>query len=272
MKKRTFVLWRKVLIRVAICLAIFGIFFLYFQTSAFTIKNYDIQGVDEIYKQVLINRFRELEPEKILKILPGNSIFSYHRRAMSRIVHDTLPNTASLSIFPPSLHTIRVVVTPYKPMFRKSERQAITSTGVVYKEIHDISRLPTLESASSSFITSELLSSMSNLYPKITATLFPVASVYVDENKDIHLRGGQHMSEVIVDGNGDIDKAWSNLLSAIDTEPLKSKLATNKNALQYLDTRFGNKVFYRFTNEEVKSIIDHDNNNNAISTATTTTH
>jgi hypothetical protein len=41
-------------------------------------------------------------------------------------------------------------------------------------------------------------------------------------------------------------KVWSTLVSAIDTDPLKSKLSENRNGLQYLDVRYGNKVFYRF--------------------------
>jgi hypothetical protein len=67
----------------------------------------------------------------------------------------------------------------------------------------------------------------------------------------------------------DIKKVWSNLVSAIDTEPLKSKLANSKNKLEYLDTRFGNKVFFKFTNEGKTIIMP---TYEATSTATTTVH
>ena len=45
----------------------------------------------------------------------------------------------------------------------------------------------------------------------------------------------------------DQKKVWSTLVSALDTDPLKTKLATDKGKLEYLDVRYGNKVFYRFS-------------------------
>ena len=72
--------------------------------------------------------------------------------------------------------------------------------------------------------------------------------ISIDESDDVHVKNQETGSEVIFTGRDDVDKVWSNIVSAIDTEPLKSKLATKKNTLQYLDARFGNKVFYKFTN------------------------
>ena len=60
-------------------------------------------------------------------------------------------------------------------------------------------------------------------------------------------------------GIADTDKVWSNIVSAIDTDPLKSKLLNNKDKLEYLDARFGNKVFFKFTNDGKTAIIpSHD--------------
>ena len=78
-------------------------------------------------------------------------------------------------------------------------------------------------------------------------------------------------SEVIFAKSDDVDKIWSNIVSAIDTEPLKSKLEKDKSFLQYLDARFGNKVFYKFTNSQAGDIIQSTSNSpHATSTATTT--
>lgn len=268
MKRRTYVLWKRILTRGLILFFILGIFALYFKSSVFSIRTYDIQGVDDIRAATLMIKFKEIENERIWKIFPGNSIFTYHRKAIKRIINETLPNTASLSIFPPSFHTLRVVITSHQPIFKKNNTEAITSDGTVYKEINDISNLPTLEIASSSLITPKILISISTIYPKISASIFPVTHIYFDENRDVHIKGGAHMSDVIIDGTADMDKVWSNLVSAIDTDPLKSKLELHKDSLEYLDARFGNKVFYKFTNANSNAIITHDNATTSTATST----
>jgi hypothetical protein len=265
MKRRTLVLWKRILTRFAVVLSLLCIIFLYWGTHFFSIENYDIVGADEIQKEILIKKFKDIEQEKILKIFPGNSIFTYHRRAIRRITLEVLPNSQSISIYPPSFKTLRIIITPYTPLFRKSLTEGITHKGVIYKEIHDIHDLPLLLVASSSQMTGVLLDTIGNIYPKITTSLFPVTSIYVDEYNDVHIKGGTHMSEVIFNADDDVEKVWSTLVSAIDTDPLKGKLISEKDSLKYLDARFGNKVFYRFTNEHGEAIIQ---NNNATSTAT----
>jgi hypothetical protein len=226
--------------------------------------------VDDFHKELLLKEFQSISNEPVARILPGNSIFTYHRKAIQRIVYDMLPNTESLSIYPPTFHTLTIKVIAYKPMFRKEGVQAITSDGVVYKEINDISKLPSIKTASSSSILSEnILHLIESIYSKVDASLFTVGSILVDENNDIHIKSKEHESQVIFSSTDAAGIIWSNIVSAIDTEPLKSKLATEKEALLYLDVRFGNKVFYRFTNDKDTAIIHPTY---ATTTATTTTH
>jgi hypothetical protein len=74
-------------------------------------------------------------------------------------------------------------------------------------------------------------------------------------------------STLILAQNPDFKKVWSNLVSALDTDPLKTKMSQGKNNLMYVDLRFGNKVFYKFTNVSTAGIID---SSYATTTATTT--
>ena len=153
MKRRTFVLWKKIVTRTGIILAIIGIVYVFFATSLFSITDYTIVGVDETRSALLEKKFNEIGHERIWKIFPGDSIFSYHRKAIQRIIHEILPNTDSVSIYPPSPHTLTISVTPYVPLFKKDERHAITREGVVYTEVHDLATLPVLRVVSSSQIT-----------------------------------------------------------------------------------------------------------------------
>ena len=102
--------------------------------------------------------------------------------------------------------------------------------------------------------------------------IFPVHMILVDTNGDIFLKDTDDKYTLKVVLSADFNKTWSTLVSAIDTDPLKSKLLNNKNNLEYLDARFGNKVFYKFTNDKKTDIIAKSKNTfyEATTTATST--
>ncbi len=45
--------------------------------------------------------------------------------------------------------------------------------------------------------------------------------------------------------------AWITFISAIDAEPLKTKLKNDFKNLEYIDLRFSNKIFYKFRNKDI---------------------
>jgi hypothetical protein len=158
-----------------------------------------------------------------------------------------LPNTKSVSISPTSLHTLRIKVESHAPIFKINEKEAITKEAIVYTEIEDISNLSTLSFTSTSTITPDLISKIIDIIPKVSASIFEIKSININEYNDIYLQGNlNNKSSIILSETSDVKKVWSNLVSAIDTEPLKSKLIKQKDKLEYLDTRFGNKVFYKY--------------------------
>lgn len=46
--------------------------------------------------------------------------------------------------------------------------------------------------------------------------------------------------------DADFNKVLENLEASLSTEPLKSKFANNYSSLEYIDLRFGNKVYFKF--------------------------
>lgn len=248
-----------------------GIFYVYFQTGFLTIRTYKIIGVEDKYQKVLINRFNLVGNQKLYKFLPGNRVISYHLNDIKSIVKEVLPNTSSVSAIPVGLHSLEISVNSYSPLFKVGDNQAITKDGVIYTEIHDVTFFPALTYASSSVVNAQILSQISDILPKVTAALFKVQSINIDDNSDIYLTNTISSSTIRVPSSASMEKIWSNLVSAIDTEPLKSKLEKEKNHLEYLDTRFGNKVFYKFTNATSTAIIPSHDTTTTISTSTATT-
>ncbi len=267
MKRKTFNKILKIFFILIVLSFLGGIFYLYFNTGFFTIHNYEIIGVKNEYISTLQKKFELLDKQKLYKVLPGNRVISYHSKDIKSVIREVLPNTATVSILPISFHTLRISVTTYTPLFKTGDHQAITKDAIIYTEMRDINELPLFTFATSSNITPQILSQVSDIITKVSATIFPVQLINVNEYSDIYLRKTDNGSAVILSATSDIKKVWSNLVSAIDTEPLKSKLETEKDRLEYLDTRFGNKVFYKFTNDNKTSIIG----NYATTTSSTTT-
>jgi hypothetical protein len=115
-----------------------------------------------------------------------------------------------------------------------------------------------------------------SLIEKIQPVLFPVRAVLLDKEGDVTFFNENGSSFIKFSSASDSDKVWSNLVSAIDTEPLKGKLEKNKTDLLYLDIRFGNKVFYKFahdtfTKQSGTAIIGNNDATSTVSTESTST-
>jgi predicted nucleic acid-binding Zn ribbon protein len=79
---------------------------------------------------------------------------------------------------------------------------------------------------------------------------------WLDENND----GNMALSAELVTGpriifkmNSDFNKLVENLQTALTTEPLQSEFKDKYSSLLYIDLRFGNKIYYKFSTENTVS-------------------
>lgn len=258
MRRRTYLLWKKILARLVLLFCILGVFYIYFFTHAFTIQSISLVGVPDVQAQAIRGKAYELSKRKVAYILPGNRVLSFHKKELRNYIQEVLPNSQSISIKPSSLHVLTIKVVPHVPAFAISATQAVSKEGAVYTEINDVSSLPKLEYASTTKITAQDLSNLSTFIQKINTVLFEIRTVSIDEHDDIRLYDESHATYIAMQKNSNFERVWSNLLSAIDTEPLKSKIGDPAKHIEYLDARFGNKVFYKFTNSVPQDIIPPD--------------
>lgn len=290
-KRRTLVLWKKrILWFFGIALFLYACNF-YFRTPYFAITQYELIGIPDAYRDSMQSGLHVIDKQTRYKFLPSNKIFTYNRKAIVTLITGALPNTEKVSIRSKGLHTLEITATNYTPLFRVGETQAVTKDGVLYTELNDINNLTELSVASSATrdvikdgVTSLHLTkldgakllAMSSLVQKVNSVIFIVSKITVDVFGDISLYNEKGTSKIMFNEDADMNKVWSNLVSAIDTEPLKSKLTKNKDKLEYLDTRFGNKVFYKFTGDTTGGKFTNGKNtaiiesHEATSTATTT--
>ncbi len=80
------------------------------------------------------------------------------------------------------------------------------------------------------------------------------SSLYVkdEEEMEIYLSSTKSTLEspkIIFKKNADFENLAENLQAALSTEPLSSKFKNSYSSLEYIDLRFGNRVYYKFKGE-----------------------
>lgn len=285
-KRRTLTTAIRWIVRISITSGIIALFYCYFLTNIFTITSYDISGVDEDARAAIITQLHILDKQKAYKVFPLDKIFTYSNSVITNTIRERVPEMATVSMRPVGLHMVKIEVTLLKPLFRASDTQAVNEDGIIFNTKYSIHIYPLITIASSTteivknsglpftrmalphddeFDKSrdkEFLLELSSLATKISSIVFSVDSIQIESTGDITFLNASGTSKVVVLKNSDYKKAWSTLVSAIDTDPLKTKLEVNRGGLEYLDVRYGNKVFYRFNdmafqNGTVTGILDH---------------
>lgn len=264
-KRKTLERGKRLLVRAGIVFLIVGGFLWYTRTEFFTITSYDLRGVPENRQEELVVQLKEIAQLKRFFVIPGNKIGSYHKQKMIEAVHAVMTDASTITITTLGLHTVRVTATSLTPSFRLTDGRALTNDAVVFTSPKDLSAYPILTIASSSIInekrnnlvvsvlrdaqgeiSSAFLGNMLDLSGKVSSVIFPVVSIIVADDGDVMLLDARDASKVLFVRDADVKKIWSTLVSAIDTDPLKTKLDKERDNLLYLDVRFGNKVFYKF--------------------------
>lgn len=85
----------------------------------------------------------------------------------------------------------------------------------------------------------------------INQTGFNVSSVVIDPKGEIDMYLAAFTTppdapKIILKIDSDVEKLAENLQAAVSAEPFKTELKNNYNNLNYIDLRFGNKVYYKF--------------------------
>ena len=265
-KRRTIVvlaLW----LRIVGCVFFVGsILYLYFGTQMFTTTTFSFIGIDKEDTQKIEQALAiELTKEQVW-FFPSNKVLTAPSKHIIKDIKELLPNTDFVKVYPSGFHTLTIEVVPYTPLFRLSSGRAIDPRGIVYKEQHDISILPMISFATGTPAAS-FLANISTFITKVNTMMFPVRYIVINDIEDVYMSEKASSSMLIIKADVDFKKAWSTLVSALDTDPLKTMMQKDKGNLEYIDLRFGNKVFYKFTNAVPVSIIS---SHNATSTATST--
>ena len=253
-------------IRVGVIGIVIGLLYLYLGTTLFTITAYDVQGVDEESMVLVTSQLKDSSTKKVFGIFPGNKIFTYSNTSIVTAIRTIVPDVANVDLRPVGLHLVRVQITLLTPVARLADGNVISENGIVFTTKKDVGSYPLVIIASSTVQQVKIDGLMFNqlavdgeavdplfihnvldLSTKVSSVIFHVTNILVESTGDITFSDEKGASKLLFLKDMDSKKVWSTIVSAIDTDPLKSKLANDKDNLEYLDARYGNKVFYRFS-------------------------
>lgn len=277
---------------VGVVIGIALIIYAYFFSYLFTITSYSVEGVDEITKEVLEKQLTVDMAQPWFGIFPKNKIFTYSGGTITTTVRTLIPDIAKIDVRPVGLRTVVVRATLLNPVMRFSDGKLLSDDGIVFSSKKETESFPLFALASSSVQSVKIdglmfdrlmrdgrpvdhlfIKNIVDLSLKSGTVLFPVQSIFVDRNGDVIFSNETGLSRLLFLEDADIKKIWSTLVSAIDTEPLKGKLVNSRDVLEYIDVRYGNKVFYRFSdmsfqNIKVNGILGNHATSSSFSTTT----
>lgn len=273
MRRQTYITWRRNLGYFSLFILLVGVVYAYTRTSVLTITNYDIVGLSEEKQAEVAVALKVIDQKPFLRFIPANKLFTYRKQESRQRIVELFPETKEVLFQAVLPNTLRVTVLTHAPLFRIDETKVLSSEGVLYQNLSE--ELPTVLFASSTVTQKEVegiqmsylvidatpveslsyaLDNLTFLIPKINAVLFPVVSIVIDTTGDVTFFSANNQ-QVKTPLQTDSRRVWSNIVSAIDTEPLKGLLEKKKDSFEYIDGRFGNKMFYKFTTTPIPTII-----------------
>lgn len=183
-------------------------------------------------------------------IFPSRHSVFVPKKGLITKLEATFPEIKDITITRRGLETLAISVTLRTPVFRMENGLAVDEEGVVYQDPDDISLLPTF-SFLNSFPDKEHISLFISFAKKLSLFIEPVSGIFLTEDNDVRYLLHSTTTYVVTQYEADSTTSWSTFLSAASTEPLKSLLENKKNTLEYIDLRFGNKVFYKFKDQNI---------------------
>lgn len=265
MKRKTFNKIRRYFFLILIGLVIAGFFYFIFwfvTSNVSRINQVNVSGANpEIKNTELIPKVTKLiTSSKRLFFLPADHIMTYHKDEVTDLINKELPNVESVSVKTAGLHTLNIEITSRTPSFNLTTGKVLDKHGVIYSELSSTSTLPFLNSSSTP--SEDEIKTMADFMKRVTTRLFDVSAVEITKDNDIYFFDKTHSVTLKYHKGDDTNILWNTFISALDTPPLSTVLQDKKSALEYVDLRFGNKVFYKFKTEDKNQVVP----NTAIST------
>lgn len=153
----------------------------------------------------------------------------------------------------------------------KKEKLATTTEIMIEPSVLSISADNSITTDDSNIVADDAFSKLFALrLPSQNLTYASSSEISSNGDMKIFLKNTHNDSGYLfVNTKNDASYVWITFVSAIAGEPLKSSLTNNLKNLNYIDLRFGNKIFYKFTGASSPTTISNSSSTNSTTSTTT---
>lgn len=257
---------KKIITYSFLCVAV--ILFLGIFSSLFSIKNITIIGDTYVTKETLLAKAGEVLQDKVGKIFSANNFFFVPEASIESMVTKSFPEIKETHVSKTGLRSLSIVVKERVPLYRlcndmevnastTSVCHVVDSDGFIFTHAStDTDALPlitytiggdTFEKKDGDFFEANgAFFTIDQFYKLLVSNQYNPVNLRRDEVGVYRVNVFQNSFPLIFDGKISPHDALIYLQSALGVEPLAS-LVKNKNyqAIEYIDLRFSNKVFYK---------------------------
>ena len=272
-KRKRRVFWRKVFLITFGFLVIIGIFSYVSRNAKVNIYTVEISG-NEIIDTKLI---KEIVDEKLigyyLKLFPKTNFLLYPKGAIKDELGNRFKRLKNISFELKDINTLKISVAERTalytwcgenlPELNMDEQtcyfldesgfifdEAPYFSGEVYLRFYGLDGI-NLENPAGFYFSRKIFNNLITFKKNIEEMGLKPRAFYVSGDGEVKMllsiAGARKNPEIIFKADTDFNKVAENLQAALDTEPLLSKFKIQYSFLQYIDLRFGNKVYYKFS-------------------------
>ncbi len=257
---------KKIITYSFLCVAV--VLFLGIFSSLFSIKNITIIGDTYVTKETLLAKAGEVLQGKVGKIFSANNFFFVPEASIESMVTKSFPEIKETHVSKTGLRSLSIVVKERVPLYRlcndmevgastTSACHVVDSDGFIFTHAStDTDALPLItytiggdtfaKKDGDFFEANGAFFNVDQFYKLLVSNQYNPVNLRRDEVGVYRVNVFQNSFPLIFDGKISPHDALIYLQSALGVEPLAS-LVKNKNyqAIEYIDLRFSNKVFYK---------------------------
>ncbi len=271
-KKKIFI--RKIIIfGIILVLLVVGMSFLS-RVKKLNIYEISVEG----NKIIDTDTVRKVTEEKLsdyyIWLFPKTNLFLYPKNGLKTTLADTFKRFENIDLSLENTNTLKIKVTERSPEFMwcgntphvAGEREscyfldtygymfdeAPYFSGEVYFKFYETIHTPEDNSnPSGSYIAKGYFDKLILFKNTLTEMDLKPVMIHIGDDNNIKIglsrtKASGNPPEIIFKKDADIQKISANLKAALNAEPLLSKFKKEYASLEYIDLRFGNKVYYKF--------------------------